>query len=300
MKVKDTYAFWLIGLGASSFITLLILFLWKDSTVFSTSTTIDHSKLSSLGSIMSGLVGTFWSLAGVLLFYIALTEQRKDMEVNRKALGLQTDALTNQIKEFELQTAELQASREVYTEQLATQSLQRFESTFFQMVTLHHNLVNSAAARDERGNAIAVGRESFIAINGWLIKRWNPLKNLAEEDIISTYLSLYDSYQHVLGHYFRNLYHIFKFIDESSISNKKLYANIIRAQLSSNELLLLVYNCLSTNGDEKFKPLVEKYSVLKNLDWTLIEGGMDVIRRYKAKAFGHKDFSFLDGHKDWL
>ncbi len=51
----------------------------------------------------------------------------------------------------------------------------------------------------------------------------------------------------------------------SPVNDKRLYSNLVRAQLSSFELLLLFYNCLSSMGVEKFKPLIEKYSLLKTL-----------------------------------
>jgi len=299
MKVKDTFAFWLIGIGLGFLFLMTILFFWEDKSVFTVASKINDTKFSSFGAIISGLVGTFWSLAGVILFYVALTEQRKDMAVNKTALEVQTKALQEQMKEFELQTKELIATRQVYTEQLATQSLQRFESTFFQMVTLHHNLVDSTTVRDARGNLITSGRECFLVIYNYISKNWDQIKNQPDKDIVEVYLSVYENYQQLLGHYFRNLYHIFKFISKSDIVNKKFYANLVRAQLSSYELLLLVYNCLSSNGCDKFKPFIEDFSVFKNLDWTLIDGGKDIIRRYEAKAFGYGDFSFLNKSDDW-
>ena len=73
-----------------------------------------------------------------------------------------------------------------------------------------------------------------------------------------------------MSHYFRTLYHIIKFVDKSTIENKKQYTSIVRAQLSSYEQVMLFYNCLHDNGNEKFKPLIEKYSLFKNLDTSLI------------------------------
>ena len=43
------------------------------------------------------------------------------------------------------------------------------------------------------------------------------------------------------------------------------YICILRAQLSDYELGLLCYNCLSDNGRDKFKPLIEKYALFNNL-----------------------------------
>jgi hypothetical protein len=56
-------------------------------------------------------------------------------------------------------------------------------------------------------------------------------------------------------------------IDRSQFSDdeKKIYSNLLRAQLSNDELKLLFSNCLSDKGKEKFKPLVEKYAMLKTL-----------------------------------
>ncbi|VVT10063.1 putative phage abortive infection protein [Sphingomonas aurantiaca] len=67
------------------------------------------------------------------------------------------------------------------------------------------------------------------------------------------------------GHYFRLLYHIFRFIDEKCPGDKVYYSRIVRAHLSEAELLLLAYNCTVGEGAEKFARYVEKYSILHNL-----------------------------------
>lgn len=72
----------------------------------------------------------------------------------------------------------------------------------------------------------------------------------------------------MLDNYFRYLYRVLKYIDESTLIEKKekyKYVGILRAQLSYMELIMVYYNCLSEYGNEKFKPLVEKYHLLKNI-----------------------------------
>ena len=72
----------------------------------------------------------------------------------------------------------------------------------------------------------------------------------------------------VLDNYFRYLYRILKYIDDSKLisdSTKYQYAGILRAHLSYMELLLIYYNGLSVYGREKMKPLIEKYHLLKNI-----------------------------------
>ena len=72
-----------------------------------------------------------------------------------------------------------------------------------------------------------------------------------------------------LDHYFRHLYRVIKYIDESKVvaedKQKYEYTCIVRASLSQYELIMLFYNCLSSNGVEKFKPLIEKYAIFNNI-----------------------------------
>lgn len=96
------------------------------------------------------------------------------------------------------------------------------------------------------------------------------------------------------GHYFRNLYHIFKHIDEASFLRKKervKYAKLVRAQLSSIESGALMLNGLSTKG-VKSKVYIEKYSLLQG--FTLSNFFKDKLRSagamnlYRSEAYGDK------------
>ena len=98
------------------------------------------------------------------------------------------------------------------------------------------------------------------------------------------YKKFFINHQSELGHYFRMLYHIIKFIDASEINDKKRYTNFVRAQLSSYELVLLFYNGLSKFGREKFKPLIENYSLLKNMDESLVFSNSH-LSEYKINAY---------------
>ena len=60
------------------------------------------------------------------------------------------------------------------------------------------------------------------------------------------------------------MYHIVNFVESSEIENKYFYVRILRASLSDSELTLLALNCAYGEGREKFKRLVEDYSLLHN------------------------------------
>lgn len=62
------------------------------------------------------------------------------------------------------------------------------------------------------------------------------------------------------------------------------YTSMLRAILPRYELVWLYYNGLSYYGNEKLKPLIERYAMLKNLREDLLVEGVDV-GTYAASAY---------------
>lgn len=280
----------LIILGISIFVISVILFLWKDFS-FSITQTINAEKFNQFGGFIAGVVGSIWSLASIILFYVTLKEQRKDFENNTRALNLQVRALEKQIEEFELQRNELQETRNIFQEQTITQHKQRFETTFFQLLNFHNLIVSGIDVniKDEK----IIGRDCFkhfyeklkMASTNRAYRKHDD--DSSKVDIIEMYYLLFDRDQSDLSHYFRHLYHIIKFVNNSNLSfeEQKNYTNFVRAQLSSYELIMLYYNGLSDYGSEKFKPLIEKFSILKNLNTDLILTEFKCEENYSENAF---------------
>jgi hypothetical protein len=79
------------------------------------------------------------------------------------------------------------------------------------------------------------------------------------------YEGFFEKEKDELGHYFRVLYNILKFVRDRCQGNKKFYSNIVRAQLTYAEVELIYYNSVSKYGEEKLKPLVEEFAILKHL-----------------------------------
>lgn len=114
------------------------------------------------------------------------------------------------------------------------------------------------------------------------------------------YAVFFTKYHYIIGHYFRHLYHIFKFLnfseeselkevtngkDEHIIRNKyRDYAQFVQAQMSAPELLLLYYNALAF---DKMRILLIKYEILNNLTkQDLVEENNDVIIGIELKNRG--------------
>lgn len=91
-----------------------------------------------------------------------------------------------------------------------------------------------------------------------------PIK-VKEDNANAAYKNFFEQNHSDLGHYFRTIYNIVKFINDGKPANPKYYTSLLRSQLSTYEHLLLFYNCQSKYGDKKFKPLIIQFSMLDNM-----------------------------------
>ncbi len=171
---------------------------------------------------------------------------------------------------------------------------QHFENILFEMIRLHVDLTASIdlKKRDDNGRAgfTTEGRDCFKFFYDRLTSAFkyqganNPASS-EEQRFNDAYEYFWGKWHKELGHYFRSLYTIFKYINDSDISDKKQYANIVRSQLSDYEILVLFYNCLAKYGVEKFKPLVTEFELFDNLPMQKLYKPEDQ-SRYEPKAFG--------------
>jgi hypothetical protein len=86
------------------------------------------------------------------------------------------------------------------------------------------------------------------------------------------YIHFYDKYGYEFGNYFQHLFHILKLVDyhflkndksdDDEIKEAKKYTNILQAQTTIPELLLLYYNCFNY---PEMKALVAKFDFLDSL-----------------------------------
>jgi hypothetical protein len=178
-----------------------------------------------------------------------------------------------QREELRLQRNELKLTRQELSTQNETSKLQSFENTFFQMLRVHNDLLASMdIIRDLKNpdSLVTSGRDCFIIfcdeLSVFCINYKNGRDELSVEEVISGGYELFWIFRgQELAHYFRYLYTVFKFI-EARAPDQRFYSKIVRAQLSNQEMVLLFYNCLTDQGNEKFKPLIEKFAIFNNLN----------------------------------
>lgn len=245
--------------------------------------------LNLLGDFMAGTVASIWSLAGLFFIYVAFLGQKQQL------LNQQLEIMYSQL-EVKYTRLELSGQKEEMMEQNKTLRQQKFENTFFQLLTLFSSIVNSLDLRKSGSSTevISTGRDCFKIFykrltiyltnrNQHTVGYKNGKATL--DEVLLAYEDLYNNDKSDMGHYFRTIYHIIKFVDKSDIENKEQYIAITRAQLSSYEQILLFYNCLHENGILKFKPLIEKYALFKNIDTSLLINE-DHLTEYENEAYG--------------
>lgn len=168
---------------------------------------------------------------------------------------------------------------------------QTFEATFFQLLRSLESIIDTMDLEVGTSDkpSLIKGRDCFTLLfnrldASWFNGQYGDISGLDRAKTV--YAAFYPNYQTDLGHYYRTMYHVFKFIALSCPEDKTFYAHLVRAQLSSQQLLLLFYNGMSIWG-EGFNEYVAEFSLLKHLPKELIRD-QALIAFYPPKAYGSK------------
>ena len=262
-----------------------------------------------------GFVNTLFSgLAFAGLIY-TIKLQKNELALQRQELADNRKEMKNQTEQFKAQNDNLR--------------IQRFENTFFNMLEQLQQIVNGLNIQYQERIKVQetttdpstpyIERQEIVKHNiqgrdlfryafveaPHYPKRVDEIKGLGRVMKIEGFRSYMDSYTPTyFDHYFRFLYTIMAFIKRNDWLGPELqydYAKMLRATLSRYELVWLFYNGLSDYGCEKLKPLIEEYTMLKNLRTdllTICKENLDLLQKkeiveeYEEK-FELSDFEFF-------
>jgi adenylate kinase len=205
------------------------------------------SEFGIFGDYVGGVLGSLIAMGSVVLLY--------------RTYRTQLDITRNQ------------------EQQLKTQ---QFENTFFELLSNQRTILMSSKgvfynrkSTSKKGEILSdyqcidrIAEELRLQMLNFeydteLLREENI--NLIRIIVNDYYLEIFTKHNPQLSHYFRHLYHILKFIDNSDIPNKKKYVDLLQAQMSNNELYISFYNGISVYGRKRMLPLMDKYSFLENL-----------------------------------
>jgi len=278
MKINKLSVFLIGGvlLAVAVYTGVLLFLTWPVSELTIDRSGIFGDSFGPLTSLFSGL-----AFAGLI---ITIVMQKDELGLQREELSLTRSELSEQKEELRIQNETL--------------SIQRFENTFFRMLEFLEGCRKDVFCQDFQSNSLQ-GRDAIKRLYEVFTKQYlhgyNNINGVMEpyfkhesnsiEGIKNEYRNFYQKkYGEELGQYFRTLYNILKLIDSNaSLSDKTLYANLLRAQLSRYELSLLFYNCLSEYGEVKMAPLIKRYSILKHLEESsLPDQNIEIWREFNA------------------
>lgn len=215
----------------------------------------------SVNALFSGL-----AFAGLI---VAIRLQSEELALQRQELADTRTVLEDQKTQMEAQATTLQ--------------LQQFEATFFQLLRTLSDIVGAIDLVSPKNGVVTHGRDCIKIFYERLEVAIGNARGSYREQAKAGYSVFYKDHEHELGHYFGHLYHIIKFVDLSEVPEKRRYTSFVRAQLSSYESLMLFYNCLNSQGSANFKPLVEKYGLLKHVPRALLLPGL--LQLFKPSAY---------------
>lgn len=226
--------------------------------LFTKSGRLDFRNTGQIGDTIGGIMGPFVAIAAAILTFLAFWVQFKANEQQRKDIARE-----------------------------------RFENNLFELLHFHQDITNelllkcNVYSNNYQNNIRTVeekGRDVFQLLyeDAIVYNKYGGIKNIiniSSNNWETAYLNCPIGF---LDHYFRLLYRILKYIDDSSKNIPEMtkdkryeYTCIVRATLSQYELIMLFYNCMSKNGREKFKPLIEKYAIFNNLRVELLATDKD-------------------------
>ena len=216
----------------------------------------------TFGDMFGGLNALFSgaAFAGII---ITILLQRRELELQRKELKLTRDTLNDQKNEMSNQTR--------------TMAVQRFENTFFSLLSAYNSLVQSydLYGKNNTGSrqVVSVGRDCFgtyfnsfsyalVEVVAW--------EEFSYEDFSDRFDSWYlKTYRADLSHYFTVIENILLYVEEAEMLDRQKYANFLSSFLSDHEQIMLFYFSITRRGSS-LRPLLINYSVLRGLPEDLL------------------------------
>ncbi|QDZ88785.1 hypothetical protein D0441_03460 [Priestia megaterium] len=196
------------------------------------------ADLGTIGDFIGGTTVAFLTAASVVLLLATIIMQRKEIKISQQSIEELVKQTASSVKQAEEARKETQITNE-------TMKKQQLETTFFNMLSLHHQIVNSIKTTEGYSGREAIENLKEIYENRILKKQYlldNPThlpgnwteyakeqyldKILGNDDTINqevldeVYKDFHKDYGNDIGHYMRNNYRIVKFI-VNNVANDK-------------------------------------------------------------------------------
>jgi hypothetical protein len=242
---------------------LFTLFIWTANFFIVSFLTddLDREILGKYGTFgdMFGAVNALFSGLAFSVIAYSIFQQNEQIRLQRLELSLQKE--------------ELKRTADELAGQKNLMNIQNFDSKFFHLIELHERVVHNIRYEkmlESNQNWCIESCEARSFIKKFVDKLELEIQTHANDFKQVFNKEIYPNYQNQLNHYFRNIQLIIHTIDnehaiKNNIEKKKEAIQILQAQLSSEELIIIGFYGFTKHGME-LGLLIEKYRVLSTLD----------------------------------
>ena len=232
-------------------IFLLGLYFWNFTEVLPSADKRD--EWGAFGDYMGGILNPIFTFAGLIMLFITILMQREELSTTREML--------------EEQKNETKAANSTRDKQNDMLELQKFESSFFQMLGFYQTIVGELNVINYRYRRSGKSLGSEVKKVAEEIKGEAVFKELLSQFKNSyncDFIRFIEVNNSVIAPYYRFLFRFLKMIDQSSINQilKMDFTKTLRSVLTDYQLELLHFNCL-LEGHTQFKELFTKYEMFK-------------------------------------
>lgn len=274
---------WLISLAVVlSILSLAVLIYLLVNPAFNDwSFSISPSLAENLGSLSGGLVGPLLSLVSILLLLATITMQSIDSQRQRFD-SMYFEMLNLHRRNIAEMTyrAPFNTRRDIRARRVLREIHKQFGEIFEYIRRNHSKSFNEREQIDITYLILFFGPtvarvqylQRYLRKEPALEQSLNYLYELRTKDQL---LRKYTGHQDRLGNYYRHLYQSVTFIDKAQFLSEKekyAYVKLLRAQLSTLEQVLFLFNSLSAVGmawrqisSNSSDSLVIHYKLIKNL-----------------------------------
>ena len=317
-KLNDGFGFGtllrVVSIGLISCVGLYVvckLTFGIDVPIVSMKFTGQVDKLGQFGDFFGGVLNPLLSFMALLGVLYTIRTQGQELKEARE---------------------ETRIANRIQDKQTAVFERQNFESVFFRLIDVHTRTAERIRDKSDPiiGDGFQVAVQSIVISYQCACEdfaeaqsaRSKPQYEVESPEAITDLQLLQKAFETgvdgdkrvILSQYFRNMYQILKLVDGLKIFagdeqtgkrssrqirfeylTKRQYSNILRAQLSDDELKLMFFNCLTPYG-VGLKVYVEQYSLMKHLQVSKFLGGKkSLFSMYDETAYA--DYEDIENDK---
>ena len=259
LAVMSARGWALLIIGTIIPVIVVLLFYWSEFGVYPAN---EHSHWAEFGDFFGGILNPIFAICAFIAVMMTILLQSKELRASTDSLKDQSNQLRDQ------------------SQHLRTQS---FENTLFSLLQMHTENVRTLVIKQQ--DKEETGRRAFKVLKNrleWIYKGVQDEEHFETENALlqEVYYQFYRQNEHEIGHYLRALDRLFDFIYErgkevsagsetEDTDRCRQYWLIVRAQLSSDELLIIFYHFYIRTDffdfDELLKREIFQYLPSENL-----------------------------------